>query len=186
MKIIKHSKVAEHTGLLNTCRSFLISRWAAEFTATGPCQGLAISKFRWWQMASDWPEFQPHGCAFSWGLLQRLWPPPIGSIPLHPKDLQNFFQHCMTHHLVAVPSVTPASLTKSLSDSWPYQVLFPLPRTFFLYVLTWLNYTYSSVLLKHHFFKEAFLDPQPPYSTLLWCPFYRRFFLMHLFRLHLN
>ena len=49
-----------------------------------------------------------------------------------------------THRLVPVLSVTPDGHTKPLWDPWPWQVLFPLAVTFFLYILTWLNYSCHS------------------------------------------
>lgn len=92
---------------------------------------------------SGWPGFRlalgPHILLGSHGDHLAL---PLGSTQHSRNNLHNFFQHFKTHPRNQPPydyylfKMIPATSTEPLLDS-PEQVLFPLPKTFFIYILTW-------------------------------------------------
>ena len=98
------------------------------------------------------------------------WRPSGPTCRCHPTQPQwlNLFQHFKTPPQNQPPyayylfKMIPATSTKPLLDS-PEQVLFPLPRTFFVYILTWLTYNNpSSSSWKVTSPRKPFLNSTPP------------------------
>lgn len=101
---------------------------------------------------------------------------PLGSTQLSRNNLNNFFQRFKTPPRNQPPydyylfKMIPATSTEPLLDS-PEQVLFPLPKTFFIYILTWLTYNSpSSSSWKVTCPRKPFLTPTPASCYTPHCP----------------